>query len=361
MNRIICDICGTTYPESSECCPICGSSREFGVENPDYLPASMPEYVPRMKKKTGLFSAAMKKTQEGLYDPEDMEPDVPMDILPETDFPERVTHDTQGRRPETNYFLVALLTVLIGLCVLMSGFLLFRFYLPHQFPRETEPELQETVADTEPVEDSSEAVIPCTSIVLTAGVPEINRIGQYWLLHVIVLPENTTDQLSFASMDESIVTVTGEGRLCAVGEGQTTVVISCGSEKILCQVTVKLPEETWEDSLDESDEGAPLSENANDTVEETQLLPSGSGDTERSEQVILKLKQTDISFTKKGVTFELELDCDLDPKDVAWMTLDPDVAICHDGVITVLGNGTTRIVAQYGDQQVYCIVRCNFK
>ena len=26
MNKIICDICGTTYPSSAECCPICGCS-----------------------------------------------------------------------------------------------------------------------------------------------------------------------------------------------------------------------------------------------------------------------------------------------------------------------------------------------
>ena len=27
MSKIICDICGTTYPETADCCPICGCSR----------------------------------------------------------------------------------------------------------------------------------------------------------------------------------------------------------------------------------------------------------------------------------------------------------------------------------------------
>ena len=27
MDKIICDVCGTGYPESSESCPICGSPR----------------------------------------------------------------------------------------------------------------------------------------------------------------------------------------------------------------------------------------------------------------------------------------------------------------------------------------------
>ena len=28
MSKIICDICGTTYPSTAECCPICGCSND---------------------------------------------------------------------------------------------------------------------------------------------------------------------------------------------------------------------------------------------------------------------------------------------------------------------------------------------
>ena len=28
MNKIICDICGTSYPDTADCCPICGCSRD---------------------------------------------------------------------------------------------------------------------------------------------------------------------------------------------------------------------------------------------------------------------------------------------------------------------------------------------
>ena len=34
MSKIICDICGTTYPDTSECCPICGFSNDSSVELP---------------------------------------------------------------------------------------------------------------------------------------------------------------------------------------------------------------------------------------------------------------------------------------------------------------------------------------
>ena len=32
MEKIICDICGTTYPSSSESCPICGCSNDSAAE-----------------------------------------------------------------------------------------------------------------------------------------------------------------------------------------------------------------------------------------------------------------------------------------------------------------------------------------
>lgn len=349
MNKIICDICGSTYPETAECCPICGSSREFGIENPDYVPKKMPEYVPESKKKAGMFSSVVKKAQEGFYESDEPDFDAPMDILPEMDFGETAHAEPPKRR--VNYFLTILFTLIIFLCLVVCGFLFARFILPNYISWEKEPEVTEIEPPLSTTEDATEPTIPCTSIVLTTGVPEITRIGQYWLLHVLVIPENTTDTLTYTSSDESVITVTNEGRLCSVGEGQATVVISCGKEQILCQVNVNLPEDPTEETESVDESAAPLSEE--ETVASTE-------ESQATDVIVLKLKQTDISFTKKGVTFQLELDCDLKPEDVSWMTLDPDVAICHDGVITVLGNGTTRIVAQYGDQQVYCIVRCSF-
>ena len=32
MNKIICDICGTTYPSSAENCPICGCNNAAAAE-----------------------------------------------------------------------------------------------------------------------------------------------------------------------------------------------------------------------------------------------------------------------------------------------------------------------------------------
>ena len=40
MSKIICDICGTTYPSSAENCPICGCSNEAAADLLDADPIS---------------------------------------------------------------------------------------------------------------------------------------------------------------------------------------------------------------------------------------------------------------------------------------------------------------------------------
>mgnify|MGYP003306756043 CR=1 FL=1 len=33
MNKVICDICGTSYPDTADQCPICGYSRDLNGDN----------------------------------------------------------------------------------------------------------------------------------------------------------------------------------------------------------------------------------------------------------------------------------------------------------------------------------------
>lgn len=350
MNKIICEICGTSYLETSDCCPICGCSREYSQQSQEEYPRKMPEYIPEGGKKGGLFSAAQKKYQKDFYDEEDE--DELLEEFPDIPVPRR---EHRVMVP-----LVVVLTVLIALSLLASGFLFFRYELPGRASRQPETEnLPTTAPALEETETTEAPTVPCQSLVLTAGAPVLTRQGQYWLLHVIVMPEDTTDPLTYVSADENVVTVTREGRLCAVGSGDTTVTISCGTEQIVCPVTVAIGAET-EATL------PPATTRATEATEPSQepAAVSEQVETEPSapkEGVVLKLKQTDITFTKKGVTYQLELDCDLKPEEVTWLTINSKIAIVHDGVITVVGSGTTKIVAQYQGQEAVCIVRCNLK
>lgn len=388
MNKVICDICGTVYPDSADNCPICGSSREYALPSEPAAPSGMPEYIPEDTSK-GLFSSARKTVREEFYDADAPESDVPQDILDE----ERYI-PFQRTAPRTSMVLVSVLTVITAIFLLGTLFLYIRFMLPNRLPQTVlEPSTEPTATTAVSTEETTEPTIPCESIVLISGVPEIDRIGQYWLLHVTLSPEDTTDDLLFSSSDEGIVTVTEEGRLCAVGEGEATVTITCGEAEIQCIVTVRIPDETGSteaeteapsegeseatDPAEAAETTAPVAQEAAlteteptetvppetvpmETVPPTETTEAPTTQTEPA-QVTLKLVQSDITFTKKGITYQLELDCDLDPADVKWMTLDPKVVICRDGVITVVGSGTTRVYASYGDQEVYCVVRVNLK
>ena len=352
MNKIVCDICGTVYPDTAECCPICGSSKELSQNSQEDIPRQMPKYVPEHRKKSNIFAAAQKKFQMDFYDSDDDEEEDDEEKMIREEFPDIPSEHQETR---VHVMIVAALTVLIALLLLGSGYLFFRYELPSH--RIRTPEMEEPTVSI-PYEPETETTqiptVPCSSIVLTAGAPTLTRQGQFWLLHVLVMPEDTTDELTYLSADETVVTVTPEGRLCAVGNGETSVTITCGKERIICPVTVSI----------EATEETEASAETEPTAAEQETAPSEPEETspsQQSKEVTLKLKKTDITFSKKGVSYQLELDCDLSPEEVTWISMDSKVAICHDGLITVVGPGTTKIVAQYGDQKVSCIVRCKFK
>lgn len=349
MSKIICEICGTAFQDTAECCPICGYAHRSGaVED---LLADSP--LLERGKNPPSPPAPVKKHKE-IFDYDEVNPQEPEE-------PEYPYDDGENERePRTNVLLVVLLVIIITLLLVATGFLFFRFYLPNagSQPPQTEPE--SAPVTSEQVQDTTEPVIPCQSLALTSGVTELNREGQLWLLHVTVQPEDTTDLLVFRSEDESVVTVSNQGRLTAIGEGETTVYITCGEREIKCRVVVKFLEETapTEQTVPQTTVGEepqePETTGATEATEETQP-------TEATETVVLKLKEKDLSSDVRGVSFDLTLDCDLKPEDVTWLTLDSRVAIVKNGTVTTVGPGMTKIVAQYQGQQVECIIRCTFK
>lgn len=376
MNKVICDICGTSYPDTAESCPICGYSRIFG----DDIPEEPFGVSSDGRMQDGFVQYKPVKTGKSIfeYDEED-----------ETTEPETVYYDSEDEEPEEpqepapNYFVVIVLVVLITLLAVASGFLFFRYFMPNMFKESEAPtapaEIVEETITTEETEPTSSA-IPCERIALTGGMQKLNKEGQLWLLHVKVTPEDTTDSIVYSSSDETIATVSDNGRVTAVSEGEAVITIRCGSQSITCPVVVdySVPDETQPEGtipplkLAESEEN-PAEETTAETESEEQedevTQETGAGEsTEETEapeetepkEVTLKLKQFDISFGRAGVSHTLELDCDLKPEEVTWFTNNPNVALVRDGVVTALGPGTTKVFAKYENQQVECIVRCNF-
>lgn len=330
MSKVICDICGTAYQETADSCPICGYSQIF---SPEELEKDIYEEDSLLtRKKTGRFALSyLKKKKEDLYDYDDG-----------SDLDE--DEDVQDDQPRSNTAVVVILIVVIMLLVGLAGFLFLRFLLPNMLdPVDKQgPVVVTTVPTEEVTEATTEPTIPCESIVLTGGIAELNRQGQFWLLNVKVMPEDTTDDLTYTSEDESIATVTVDGRITAVSEGETTVYITCGKQQINCPVIVRFVEET-EPPTEETQEGA------EETVAQEDVTLN---------DVELKLKKYDISLTV-GYGSTLVLDCDLDPSQVEWSVEHPFIATVDEkGFVQAVSYGTTAVIVKYGDQVVQCIVRC---
>lgn len=344
MSKIICEICGTTYSESADSCPICGCSRDAAADflKDDFLTEEFEDvmnldmHIPAKKKKEIFdFDEVNAPVSE---DP--VEEDVPYEDEEEPEEEQERGH---------NVFVVILLTVLIVALLTAAGFVFVRYFLPNMKDNEVQiPETTAVIEATLPtvMPETTELRIPCEMLILSSGTAELTKEGQYFLMHVQAIPEDTTDKIVYTSANESIATVTEDGRITAVSEGETEIIITCGNINNTCPVVVAYEEETL----------PPTEPTVEETVPETTVATEPAVKSD----VTLKLKQTDIRL---GVYYEYQLllDCGLEQNEVEWKSEHPHIAtVDANGVIKAVKDGTTSIIAKYGDQEVSCIVRCNY-
>ena len=344
MSKIICEICGTTYSESADSCPICGCSRDAADDflKDDFLTEEFEDvmnldmHIPAKKKKEIFdFDEVNAPVSE---DP--VEEDVPYEDEEEPEEEQERGH---------NVFVVILLTVLIVALLAAAGFVFVRYFLPNMKDNEVQiPETTAVIEATLPtvMPETTELRIPCEMLILSSGTAELTKEGQYFLMHVQAIPEDTTDKIVYTSANESIATVTEDGRITAVSEGETEIIITCGNINNTCPVVVAYEEETL----------PPTEPTVEETVPETTVATEPAVKSD----VTLKLKQTDIRL---GVYYEYQLllDCGLEQNEVEWKSEHPHIAtVDANGVIKAVKDGTTSIIAKYGDQEVSCIVRCNY-
>ena len=348
MNKIICDICGTSYLSSAESCPICGYSNQPGDTLLD-SDLDIDDILEETRSKEGRFSAAAKKKEIFDYDEVNSDEEY-ADDDEEEDEEDYDEPEEEEEESSHNVFVVILLTVLIVVLLGAAGFIFFRFFLPNMGNKAEPVETTAAVVEeTQPV--VTDATVPCQQMVMTnASIAELNAEGQQFLLHIKAIPENTTDKIIYTSDDASIATVTEDGKITAVSEGETAIHIYCGEYYIKCPVIVKYVEETVPPTTEAIVEETVPATEATEATQTTEAAPSSD--------VTLKLKKTDIRL---GVyyEFQLELDCDLKPEDVQWSSEHDHIAkVDENGVVTAVKSGTTIVTAKYGDQKVDCWVRC---
>ncbi len=193
----------------------------------------------------------------------------------------------------------------------------------------------------EPTEPIASA-IPCTGLFLEGSVGEMTFAGQYRRISVRVTPENTTDQVTYISGDPNVVTVDDKGHVIAVGEGQTVIVISCGSKRIETPIVVKYAESATDPSAATAGTDSAVATPA----------PGNFLTLKRNGKTV-----SEVTIGKLGVYITLELDNNIPAENVKWSTSDSSVATVYNGNVTAIGRGNCVIRAEYNGQTAECVVR----
>ncbi len=350
MSKIICDICGTSYPDTADQCPICGCARDMATASlTEELAAE--EEIQTAAPKAGRFAAAASRKRTPVYEEEDDEDeydDDDDDDEDEDDYDEDDYDEDDGQEHKSNAPLVILLVIVILALLAVSAFIFVRYFMPNVMGSET---TAPTTVETTLAPETTELKIPCESLALTSGGEIVlEGEGNNWLINVMALPENTTDTILYSSSDESVATVNEQGKVTAVGEGTAVITILCGEQQLQCTVTCDFTPET---SVPETT----VPEDATDPTEPEETTEP----TEPLKDITLKvLRYTDLTFNapNQGFTFVLE---GLKNEEVKWTSMDEKiVTVDEHGRVISVGPGKTTIICQYGDQKVEIKINCKW-
>lgn len=174
---------------------------------------------------------------------------------------------------------------------------------------------------------------------------------------VLMLAPGASEQLSVTGMaegtdcvwqnsDPAVLTVSDDGKVTAVAEGNAVVTVTCGDESAVCAVTVK--EDMEEEDPVEGDD--PVTDTKVDVSKlglsvplyGTTIAQSGEG-------------KFDLSLSK-GESFGLEIiGTDVKP---TWSVANSSIAtVASDGTIKGITSGETTITAKLGDVSVEILIR----
>ena len=386
MSKIICDICGTSYPETADRCPICGYSRELNgdnvLDNQSLEPEAQEADIVTEEVKVTAEAVPVPAVKESkkFVDKDDDDDDDDYDDDEDED-------DEDEDEPRSNTFLVVILVILIVALLAVSGFIFVKYFLPTMGGESTEPTGTAAPSTSVSTEATTEPRIACIGLTMTSEASIVlEEEGAEWLINVIPAPENTTDKILYSSSDESVVTVNEAGKLTAVGQGEAVITITCGDQLMQCNVACFFIQETTEPTgttapaqfedettapTDPEETTEPEKETAAPTEPEKETTaPTEPEETTEPEKettaptepagsdITLTLSRTDISFSVVPAYYTLEIKEDyIKAEDVKWSSSNGSIVIVHNGKLQIVGWGTCKVYAKYKDVVAECIVR----
>ncbi len=319
MSKVICDVCGTTYPETASVCPICGCAKNTteqtaaesnpGAEGTAYAPVKGGRFS---KSNVRKRNKTAKESRRGSDEPGD---------------------------GGVNKGLVAVVLILLLAIIAVLGYIGVRFLFPSEQPGPNQSTPSTTTQQGETTGGTGETQGPddkaCTDLKLSATEVELTEEGIVWMLSTQVEPKDTTDEMTFVSSDPKVATVDENGKITAVGGGEAVITVTCGEITAQCNVKCSF--------------GDPVQPGTEPTDPPVNV----------PENFILKLRYSDITISKQypdPVALFRDTDA-VKATDITWTVDDPKVAaVSEKGVVSAVGKGNTTVHAQIGDQKASCRV-----
>lgn len=324
MNKVICDVCGTTFPETSGKCPICGCAKAPTAQTvaSDDTTTNSAGTIAYNHVKGGRFSKANVKRNNRSKTPERRRPD---------------DRRKQEEPQESNKGLIAVVIVLLLAIVMVVVYIGVTVFLNGL---NTDPNDKKPGPSTEATLNSTDSTgsqsVPCEDFTLGSLVVEFKAENEQYLLEVRQTPVDTTEAVSFESNDTSVAIVDQNGLIIPVANGQTTIKVTCGQITKECTVICSFGEPT--PSTEPTESGA--------------TAPAG---------FVLQLNRKDFTLSYAGESWRLFQNTDqVKASDITWTVDDPAIATVENGVVVGVDRGVTTVTAILGDQVVTCIVRCTF-
>ena len=338
MSKIICDVCGTAYPDTASQCPICGCAR------PDHPQAAAGNSAGEQVDagggysyvKGGRFSKSNVRRRNQTAGPAPRR-----EARQPVDMNERPTDQYEER--SLNPVIIAVVILIVAI-LLIVAFIAVRFFVPDLFSRTSSNESTgstTTAATSEPTSQptSEPGVIPCTDLILTDTQITLDGRGRSWTLNPLPQPSDTTDQIVYTTSDENVAIVTNSGQITAVGGGTATITVTCGT--VTRQVTVTCTVEST---------SAPTSEPTNPPTSEPTEPPTTA-------PAGFRLNRDDFTMFSKGEQWDVYDGSSVGRDNITWTSNDENVCTVSRGIVTAVGPGNTTIVAEYQGQKLTCIVR----
>lgn len=319
MSKIICDVCGTTYPDSANQCPICGCVRPANVTPVEGVSDEIGS--PRRENYTyvkgGRFSKKNVKRRNQHVIQQNHEQDV--SNLPEDS--EQYENDGKG--------LVIAIFVLLIAVIAVASYITIRFFAPFGkqdnqgvTPPDTTVTTTESQTEETTVETTAETIVS-TEITLDTSEVILEQKGAEYTLTVAVNPIDITDVITYNSENDAIATVSIDGKITAMGSGETTITVTCGEVSAQCKVVC-----TFDDEVTNSEFKAPY-----------------------------RLNKEDVSISV-GEKFTLKfMDANNNLIPAVYEIQNPDVCSVDENKVTGTASGTTKISVNYNGETYSCIVR----